>query len=301
MFRAANELQRAFITKEEIEKLLVNLEEFKSEGSVTDEQYDYLRKDYDGRLTAANSALAQQRFELKSRLEDSQTSLANYKLELDRLSLRFKVGELLLEKYERSDRKVRRRASKTQAEIAELERLLDANSSSDMGILPTILGEVSTRGRGFSIPEASSFTAFVSSFAEVTSPRTRLLGSVGGLFLFISVFMPWVSSGGFGFRISYPAADLSGHLVAAGITFGLLAIAAVFLVESDTKSFAHIVVGGIALLVLLIVMVVPRSELDTNIVGAINRGWMTIGAGLVFYIISAIAVICGGVFERREA
>ena len=300
MFKAANELQKAFLAREEVKKLLVNLEELKSEGSISDEQYDYLKRDYGERVTAADSAIAQRRVELKKRLEDSQTSLANNKLELDRLGLRFKVGELPLEQYERLDRKMRKRINKMEGEIAELERLLKAESSSDLGVLPTELGKLGAVSKGFSIPEPSSFTAFVNSVADVANPRTRLMGLVGGLFLFISVFMPWLSGGGFGYSVSYPAADISGHLVAAGIIFGLLAIAAAFLAESDTKGFAHIVLGGIALLVLLIVMVAPHRELGTNIVGAINEGWMTIGAGLAFYIISAIVVICGGVLERRE-
>ena len=301
MSKAASELQRAFLTKEEVERLLVNLEELKSEGSITAEQYKYLKKDYNDRLTVANSAIAQQRVQLKSQLEGTKTSVANSNVELDRLALRFKVGELPLEQYERSERKLQKRIGKTQAEITELETHLAAESSDDIGILPARLGKVSTGGQGFSVPDASSFTAFVGSVAEVASPRTRLLGLVGGLFLFISVFMPWASSGGFGFSISYPAADLSGHLTAAGIILGLLAIGAAFLAESETKGFVHIVAGAIALLVLLIVMTVPNRALETSIVGAITRGWITTGAGLVFYIIAAIAVICGGVFERREA
>ena len=120
--------------------------------------------------------------------------------------------------------------------------------------------------------------------------------------MFISVFMPWAASGGFGFTISYPAAELSGHLTAAGIMFGLLSIGAAFLAESQTKGFVHIVAGAIALLVFLIVMTVPNRELGgTSIVGAMTKGGIDAGAGLVFYIIAAVAVICGGVLERREA
>jgi hypothetical protein len=300
MSRAVNELQKSFLAKEEAEILLANLEELKSGESINDDQYHYLKKDYSERVTAAETAVAQQRVELKSQLEGLQTSLANNKLELDRLALRFKVGELPLEKYERLDRKLQKRISKIQAEIAELKRLLEANSSNDIGILRTELGKAGAGEKGFSIPEASSFIAFVSSIADVVNPRTRLLGLVGGLFLFISVFMPWLSAGGFGYSVSYPAADISGHLVAAGVIFGLLAMAAAFLAESTTKGFAHIVGGGISLLILLIVMLVPHRELGTSIVGAISKDMMTIGAGLVVYIISAIAVICGGILERRE-
>ena len=300
MSKAAHELQKAFLVGEQVEKLLANLEELRSEGSITDQQYGYLKKDYEERLTAAGSAVAQQRLEIKSRLEDCRTSMANSKLESDRLGLRFKVGELPLDKYERLDRNMRKRITKTEAEIADLERLLKADSASDIGILPASSGRPSLGEQRFTIPEASSLTTFVSSIGEVASPRTRLLGLVGGLFLFISVFMPWASSGGFGFTISYPAADLSGHLTAAGIIFGLLAIGAAFLTESQTRGFVHIVAGAIALLVLLIVMTVPNRALDTSIAGAIARGWVTTGAGLVFYIIAAVAVVVGGVFARRE-
>jgi len=298
--KAARELQKAFLAGEEVEKLLVNLEELKSDGSVTDEQYGYLKKDYEERLSAAGSAVAQQRTEIKRRLEDCRTSMANSRLESDRLGVRFKVGELPLDKYERADRRLRKRIGNTEAEIAELERILGANSASDVGMLPAKSGKLSPGAQRLSIPEASSFTAFVSSVGEVASPRTRLLGLVGGLFLFISVFMPWGTAGGFGYSISYPAADLSGHLTAAGVILGLVAIGAAFLAESQTKGFMHVVAGAIALLVLLIAMTVPHRELGTSIVGAMSRGWIGMGAGVVFYIIAAIAIIGGGVSENRE-
>lgn len=301
MSKSATRLQKAFLAKEEVEKLIVNLEELKSEGSVTDEQYGYLKKDYADRLTAADSAIAQQRVELKSRLDDSQASMANSKLELDRLSLRFKVGELPLDKYESLDRNVRRRVSRAEAEIAELGRLLEAKHSSDIGVVASASGRTAIGGRGFSLPETSSFTSFVDSISDVANPRIRLVSLVGGFFLFISIFMPWFSVGGFGFTVSYAAADVSGHLVAAGVLCGLLAMGAALLAESDTKGFVHIVVGGIALLVILIAMVAPNRELGTSIFGAIGQGWITGREGIVFYMIAAIAVICGGVFERREA
>ena len=297
---ALTKLQKAFLAKEEVEKLLVNLDELKSGGSISAEQSDYLTKDYNERLQAANSGIAQQRVELKGQLEGLQTSLENNKLELDRIALRFKVGELPLEQHEHLDRKLHKRISKIQAEVAELEKLMEATSSSDLAVLRTELGQTGTGERGFSIPEASSFMTFVSSIADVVNPRIRLLGLGGGFFLFISVFMPWFTVGGFGYSFSYTAADTSGHLVAAGVIFGLLAIAAAFLAESSTKGFVHIVVGSLSLLILLIVMVVPNRELGMSIIGALSEG-LTIGPGLVFYIISAIAVIYSGVLERREA
>jgi hypothetical protein len=298
---ALTKLQKAFLAKEEVEKLLVNLEELKSGGSISAEQSDYLTKDYNERLQAANSGIAQQRVELKGQLEGLQRSLENNKLELDRIALRFKVGELPLEQHERLDRKLHKRISKIQAEVAELEKLLEATSSSDIAVLRTELGQTGTGERGFSIPEASSFMIFVSSIADVVNPRVRLLGLGGGFLLFISVFMPWFTADyGFGYSFSITASDASGHLVAAGVIFGLLAIAAAFLAESATKGFMHIVTGGISLLILLIAMVVPNRELGTSIVGALSEG-LTIGPGLVFYIISAIAVIYSGVLERREA
>jgi len=140
---------------------------------------------------------------------------------------------------------------------------------------------------------------------ELASPRTRLLGLVGGLFLFIGVFMPWVSIGAFGFATSIQGIDLSGHIGAAGIICGLLAIGAAFLAESGAKGFVHILVGAIPLIVLLIVSLVPSPSLGGlgaygNLFEEMIKALTTIREGLVFYIAAAIAVICGGVFERRE-
>jgi len=226
-------------------------------------------------------------------------------LELERLSLRFKVGEIPLEKYQSSDRKLRKRIGKIQAEITELEKLLRANSSSDIGILPTKPRKTGARGEGFSIPEASSFTTFISSLEEVKSPRTRLLALAGALFLFISVFMPWASAEAFGFSISVSGLDLSGHLGAAGIICGLLGIAAAFLAESEARGFVHILVGTIPLIVLLIVNLFSSSSLEEfgeygKLIEGMIKGLITTREGFVFYIMAAIAVICGGVFERRE-
>jgi len=301
MAKAASKLLKSFLTKEELERFLANLETLKPEGTITEEQYDFLKEDYNKRLAAASSEIAQQKVELKSQLEDCQRSVATNKLEIERLSLRFKVGELPLEKYQSSDRKLRKRIDKTEAAIAELEKLLGANSSSDIGILPTKSRKTGARGEGFSIPEASSFMTFISSMEELISPRTRLLGLVGGLFLFISVFMPWASIEAFGFSSTGSGLDLSGHLGAAGIICGLLAIGAAFLAESETKGFTHILVGAIPLIVLLIVSLTTASDSGgLGEYGWLIEGMVKIREGLVFYVIAAIAVISGGVFERRE-
>ena len=305
MAKTANKLQKPFLAKEETERFLANLDKLKSEGTITEEQYNFVKEDYNQRLAAANSEIAQQRVELTSRVGDCQTSLATNKLELERLGLRFKVGELPLERYQRLDRKVRKRISKTEAEIAELERLLKANSSSDIGVPPTKLTKVGAGRERFSIPEASSFTTFISSLEEVKSPRTRLLALAGALFLFISVFMPWASAEAFGFSISVSGLDLSGHLGAAGIICGLLGIAAAFLAESEARGFVHILVGTIPLIVLLIVNLFSSSSLEEfgeygKLIEGMIKGLVTSREGFVFYIVAAIAVICGGVFERRE-
>lgn len=310
MSKTASELQRAFLTKEEIERLLANLEELNSAGSITAEQYTYIIKDYNERLSAANSAIAQFRVELKNQLDDSRTSLGNNRVELDRLELRFRVGELPLENYERLERKLQRRVDRIQGEITELERFLEANSSGDMGTLSSGSRRVRGGTSEFSMPEASSFTEFVGSVAEVADPRTKLLGLVGGVFLFISVFMPWVSLGVPGFRLNFLAGDLSGHLVAAGVMCGLLAVGASFLARSDTRGLVHIAVGAIALIVVLIVGLSIRSFLQSLAesmggwgrgIWEITRGMIDTREGLVFYIMAAIALICGGVLERREA
>lgn len=310
-------LQIAFSKKEKAEGLLANLEGLKEEGHVEDDQYEALKGEYTGLLEEGNSEIEAIKEELRGRLEARRQNLDTHTQELKSLEARIKVGEIPKERYEGKVERTRSKVEDLQEEIANLEGLLQADSSADVGGFIDVstgrqgLGE-SLRGYLPSLEslggEATSRETgeIPSSFGEITVPRTKLIGLIGGLVLLISVFLPWASITGM-FSVSYSGIALNGAIGAIGIISGVVCIAATFLTTPNAKGLVHISMGVIALLVMLAVWfsqpTISTGEIPSEYWEEFQRGMeemIQTGPGFYLYILSSLAVIVGGIIEARE-
>jgi len=133
MGKEERELQMAFSRKEKNEKLLTNLEKLREEGSVTDEQYESMKSNYTQIINEAASAIEQIKGGLSRDIESEENALENYKQELKNLEARFKVGELSVDEYQKSEQKIKTKIDRGQANVSELKRLYESKSSADVG------------------------------------------------------------------------------------------------------------------------------------------------------------------------
>lgn len=126
-------LQMAFSKKEKAERLLANLEDLKGKGEIEDDQYEAMKEEYSAVLDEGNSEIQAIKEELAKTLEAYRKDLEIYTQELKNLEVRIKVGELSADKYKRQEQKTRGKVEKLQQQADNLENLLKANSSADVG------------------------------------------------------------------------------------------------------------------------------------------------------------------------
>ena len=134
MSKETEKLAQSFATKEEVDGFLSNLEQLKAEGSVTEEQYAKFKQDYQQRLDTIASEIAQVKSDIKKELETVQRDIETYRWELGKIETKYKVGELPLDKYQGTERDLRARLEGFETSAAELTRLIEANSSADIGV-----------------------------------------------------------------------------------------------------------------------------------------------------------------------
>ncbi len=126
-------LQREFSKKEKAERLLSNLEKLKSEGAVADDQYEALRQKYSTAIELASDAITTRKEEMKVRLEEAEKSLVVYEQELKNLEVKFKVGELQADQYQREEQRNSLRLARAKQDIAKLQQAIASTSSEGVG------------------------------------------------------------------------------------------------------------------------------------------------------------------------
>ena len=322
MVKKERELQEAYSKREKAERLLSNLENLKKEGTIDEAQYESMKSEYTQMLNSANTEIEQIKSEISKELESTQRDLNIYKQELSNLEVRFKVGELSADAYRKLEQRTRSKLERTQAKVSELKRLLDSKTSADVGGYVEIKKEakkaraVTAPGAGISFPafeniissiretSGSDFTEFVTTLEDVATPRTKLIGLIGGILMLISVFLPWASISAFGFSASFSAFALSGALGGIGLIAGLICVLAAFLERSNARGLLHLGMGILALLALLAVWASAPSisgaeGLFEEVMEEVMK-MITIREGFYLYIVSCIAVIVGGLFELGE-
>jgi len=309
--KEAKRFLKALLQKEQIKGFLVNLEKLKSEGNVSTDQYDVMKKDYDESLRAVSSEVEDLKAQVSRQLEEAKRSLDANTWELGKLETRFKVGEFSVENYQKLEHKIRRRIEKLESRIAELGNLTEAESSADIPGFEAMSAD-SRRIKGGAPKrlktealQMEAFTEFIDSRDDVISPRTKLLCLVGGFLLIISVYLTWVSTKPiFGMSLTFSGSDISGALVASGLICGLISIAAILLARPQGRGLIHISMGAIAIIVLLAMWFSEPSSSEMGEMGmAIQEAvkeMITIREGLYLFALSAVALVIGGLMELRE-
>ena len=131
--REERDLQAAFSEKEKAERLLSNLENLRAQGSVTPEQYNQINAGYQNNLSVATSNILQIKSRIAQSIESENTNIELYKHELLNLETRFKVGELKIQDYQKAQQKTQVKIQKMQTKLSDLQRLFNAQSSSEVG------------------------------------------------------------------------------------------------------------------------------------------------------------------------
>lgn len=172
MFKETKKLTEALAAKDAIDSFLGNLKKLKTDGSITKEQYTTAKAEYEQKLDAVRLEIDRIKAKLQKQLETIQQDIETYQFELGTLEAKYKVGELPLNKYQNSDRKLRAITEQLESTAEELNRLIAAKTSADISI-PAKKPSISARG----LPRAPKA---VPSARGGVSPKARLLAIVAG-------------------------------------------------------------------------------------------------------------------------
>lgn len=179
MAKETNKLAEAFAVKDELERLLANLEKRKADGSITERQYTTTRKEYEQRLTAATSEIERIKITLKEQLEANQREVETYKRELGKLEVKYRVGELPLQKYRSSDRELRAKIEQLETEAEELKSFIEPKPSAGIG--------VTAKKPGIAAPGLPPFSKVATLAKQIKLPRGERLALISGAVLLVAI------------------------------------------------------------------------------------------------------------------
>jgi len=318
MTKETKRLMELLAVKDEVEGFLANLEKFKADGSVTEEQYIATSEEYYERLGAAASEIARTKNELKRMLKSNQQDIETHRQELASLDVRHKVGELPLDKYQSSERKLRGAIDQLELTAGELDRLIKAKSLADIAApsaktriavpeLPTAAKKATpvkeTKLPKVKVPktraqELPSLARAAPSDEGFLRPRTKIAALVGGVLLLISVFLPWIAASE---KLGYGLGSESGIGVgviigAAGIIVGLVAIGSAFFPSPKARGIVQIVTAVLALAALPVTIFTGIMPLLSEYA----RSLIVLREGFYLYVIVAIMLIITGFLELRQ-
>lgn len=313
MVREEHELQRAFSTKEKFEKLLANLDELKVEESIPDDLFNSMKTEYQQSLKQAIETINQVKKKLEGDIQTEEINIQRYNQELQNLDTRFKVGEITAENLQKAEQRIQRIMQRSLALVEELRRLQASQSSADVG------GYIDTRtgGRAGGAPLAGSltfstvsvprmdnvlsaiqgtsitdFSEFRTDLNEILRSPLDLIGPTGGLILFISIFLPWISAMIFSQSLTDLAGLSSGIglLVLIEVIAAIMGIGSIFLVWENARGIILTAIGAITLV--MAVILIP-ALFDSYVGSGIFSS--VVGIGYYVNIIGSIIMLAGGV------
>jgi len=126
-------LQIAFSKKEKGSRLLANLEQLKESGDVPEERFQALHEEYSALRVEGEEEIAQITDRIEQQAETCGARLETTSAELEDLEVRIRVGELDEKKNARRLKNLRRTVERLNKERQELDELLNATSSEDLG------------------------------------------------------------------------------------------------------------------------------------------------------------------------
>jgi hypothetical protein len=304
MVREERELQRAFSGKEKYEKLLSNLEALKGKGVVTEDQYTSMKTGYQRSQEQAVATVNQLKMKLTQDIQSEETNVQRQNMELQNLDARFKVGEIRADDLQKAEQRIRVKIQRSESTVKDLNRLIAAQSSADVGGYVEVKAGGGSAGTasfsGLSVPgigdalstvrgtSVSDFTEIRTDMQEILTPSRELIGPAGGLLLFISLFLPWVSVFGFGANI-FAVSGLHGAIC---LIAALAGIGSAFLVRENARGTAQVAAGAVSLVVIFI-----GFFLDPRTITQFGTLMSFLGIGFYLFVVAALALIVGGLME----
>jgi len=119
----------AFQKKEQAEQFLSNLDGLKRAGSVQENLYNTLKKEYLTIREQSIRSIKTLRGDIQQNLIEKKTDLSIFKEELYNLETRFKVGQITSESFIKRSKGPTQKAEKLEHQIAYLQTMLDATNS----------------------------------------------------------------------------------------------------------------------------------------------------------------------------
>lgn len=317
MLREERELQRAFSIKEKYEKILANLDDLKVEESVPDDLFDSMKAEYQQSLKQAIETIAQVKRKLAGDIQSEEINVQRQNQELHNLDTRFKVGEITADNLQKAEQRIRRKIQRSQAHLEELKRLQASQSSADVGgyietktgrgagraslagsssstvSLPS-MGNVFDAIRGTSMTD---FTEFRTDLSEIKESPLDLIGSVGGLVLFISIFLPWFSISFIRYSQSLmDLARLDGGaglliLIAIEVIAAIVVIGSTFLAWENARGTTLMVVGVITFVIAVILI---PAHVAFAPVAPMAASVIKYSSGYYINIIASLIMLAGG-------
>jgi len=325
MTENVKKLADALTAKDKVESYLSNLEKLKVEGSVTEEQYASISKEYYERLGQATSQVVLIKNELKKEHESIQQKISAQKQQMAVIEAKHKVGELSAEQFKAAEKEQSAVIQQLEHDSREVALLIKANTAADINssagksaapvqTSPTAAGAtvrepaaVQTKETEPSreaapkaqIKERPALPAIAPSLKNLLKSRTGPVIVVCGILLLVVVFLPWIAASEklgeeFG---SASGMDISVILGAIGILCGLASIAIAFVFSQMPRGILLIIIGIIALVTLLVIVVTGSLPLLSELA----RSLIVIREGLYLYIIISLIIIGTGIYSRSHA
>lgn len=184
-------LQEAFSKKERAERLMVNLENLKRDKAIDEKQYASMKNEYAKTLNEANLEIGQIKNQISVELTARQRDLDSYNQNLKNLELRFNVGELKTEEYQRASQNIRKKIESTQQKLSELKGFVESKSSAEVG------GYVETveRAKGVSTGGINIIEQLTNIVEQLTASPKKLIAVIAGILIIIGGLSLLWSSG----------------------------------------------------------------------------------------------------------
>lgn len=132
-------LKDALSKRERTVSLLANLTKMKTDGSVTEDQYQSMKAGYNQTIDSLSQEIDRIKSGISADLQAKEKELEGYKQDLGNLTVRQKVGEISANEFQKSEKRLRGKIEKTEGDISSLKTLASVQSSSNIeGALPEV-------------------------------------------------------------------------------------------------------------------------------------------------------------------
>lgn len=125
-------LKDALTKKERTVGLLANLTKMRSDGSVTEDQFQSMKAGYDQTIDSLSQEIDSIKSETNADLQAKEKEIEDYRQELNNLIVRQKIGEISANESQKSEKELGNKIEETEKEISALKTLASAQSSLDI-------------------------------------------------------------------------------------------------------------------------------------------------------------------------